>query len=283
MNSQTHELIARALVDVLRGLGCAVPASVVLRAFDHPGDVDELARASSAPDRVRDIKIKLPGCSQSYGVDGKNLSSLTHFCNPAGRGYSWYNDSSLPWGSAELLHLVDAPLSWDPAPDGERSPGIGPHPEEVALAVGEHMLGSHVFASAETMLRYYVREARDAWRANDLSRWRACVGFALHYLADLHIPHHAWGVLRYGHQPFEDAIEAEWRRHVGMLAMAEPGLLAEEVHKRYHDRSDLDDILANLPSWGAARFLDTPRTLQGVDLSLDVLAAGLALAPLLVA
>ena len=281
MNSEHHELLARALVDVLRGLGCAVPASVVLRAFDHLGDVDELARASSAPDRVKDITIQLPGCAPSREALGQNLSSLLHFAG----GYCWDHDQSLPGVAAEIAHIFEAPLGYDPEPAGERSPGLHRHPMAAMLVLmeGRHGLGRFIFPSAENMLAYYVREAREAWRGNDLSRWRACAGFALHYLADLHIPHHAWGVLRYGHQEYEDAIEAEWRRHVGMLAMAEPGLLAEEVRKRYHDRADLDEILQALPSWGAARFMDTPRPLQGIDLSLDVLAAGLALLPLMVA
>jgi hypothetical protein len=242
--------------------------------------VDELARASSAPDRVRDIRIDLPGLDASWDVLGHNASALLHSCRPDGHGWCLYDDVSVPHVASALVS--GAAVTWDPAPDGERSPGLAPHPEQVALDRGA-TLGRHVFTSAVVMLRYFVAEARAAWAAGDLSRWRVCLGFALHYLADLHVPHHQWCLLFYGHQPWEDAAEAEWRTHVGMLALAEPGLLAEEVKRRYQPRADLEAILAALPKWGAARHVEAPRSLQAVDVSLNVLAAGLALMPLMVA
>jgi hypothetical protein len=287
MNSATHEELAHDLIRLARLLCGSVGTDQVLSAFVSPGDRDDFATASSAPDRVRDIMIDLPGSPPSHVALNQNLSSLLHFCRADGRGYCWDDDLSLPFGAAQVVGLFGAPVLYDPERAGERSPGRGPHPMAAAVAGGA-TLGTFIFPSALEMIRYYVSSARVSWAGRDFSSWRRCMGFAWHYLVDLHVPHHAWGALRYGHQQWEDQAESHWLDHMAMMRLAsDPTLfeteLAPAVVREYEPRVSVNSLLAARPTFGAAHELSECGLSFALGTCHRALAAGLALLPLGVA
>lgn len=128
------------------------------------------------------------------------LSALCHFQRPDGIGYYWDRDKSLGTlreliGDA-ALHLAGSKVSGTSAP--------------MRLACADQpgaVLSDFRFPSVALYGSHW-----STFPHLSEENGRAC-----HLVQDSCIPHHAWGVLLWGHQEFEDALEALWDQHRVML------------------------------------------------------------------
>jgi hypothetical protein len=283
MNSGHHEQLA---FDLVRAAGLLKEqlalGDCMIHCLNKFGS--ELARMSSFPDRLRDLKIDFPGLPPEYEIWGQNFSSLQHFCNQFGSGFCWKNDPSLPPLSYAGLKILDAELIFCPQLFGERAPVEGPTPLEQFLTPGQ-TLATFVFPSAANNLHYYANLAKKYWPDNMLY-WIQCVGCCFHYLADMHVPHHYWGALKYGHQELENGAENQWKQETKNFQLAsDPTLfrtvLLPAVLERYKQYPTIEDLLGDLPTFGQPRELYEADLMFAKDLSLQILAKGLAMLLLL--
>jgi hypothetical protein len=243
MNQNQHRQFA---VDALR-------TAVALSASNNPPDGRDLSilssfgkafqreviEAAAAPDRIRDTYLTLPSLPDVinpfpdvYNIRGHNMTSFQHFmCNRNGKpaGYLWKQDASLTavggWASSELLELMRTEVRWRQDTKGEMPPEMHKLFTPMELRADEQKgvtLDAFEFPSADVVGGFYADHAYAAWVVEDFKTWRKCAGFALHFVQDALVPHHTWGVLEYGHNAWENAIEVFWREHLRLIHSTDP-------------------------------------------------------------
>ena len=141
MNQDQHRQYA---IDALRNVvalsgGGTVPQNLgpaILNALGDKSTHGEFVEAASAPDRIRDTCLTLPGLPgpinpfpDKYCVLGHNLSSFQHFqCSRGGKdgGYLWSKDDSLTtpgdWASSEVMEALHTRVVYQQDPKGEKPP-----------------------------------------------------------------------------------------------------------------------------------------------------------------
>lgn len=164
-----------------------------------------LIEGAAGADYLDDVTCPVPFHDEFPGT----WSALCHFQRADGSGYLWFSDPSLgglaPIGEAAML-MAGAPVS------GKSEPM-----KAACLIQQGRVLADFRFPSAARMGSYW-------------STFPACSienGRALHMIQDACIPHHAWNVLLWGHQDFEDALEHLWDQHRTMLKACDDPKQAE--------------------------------------------------------
>lgn len=160
------------------------------------------------------------------------------------------------WGA--LCHFEPGYL-WD----GDRSLGLL---EELGEA-GLHLAGSTVSGTSAPMLR--ACEAQKGFVLSDFRfpsasamgshwstfpAWSTENGRALHMVQDSCCPHHARGMLLWGHQDFEDALENLWDQHRTMIAASsDPKASAAEFVKAVRAErvtaTTVDELIKSNAAW----------------------------------
>lgn len=228
MNGHHHESLTRKACEALR-----IPQE----------QADPLIAASSAPDHLSDVLCRVPFEAPEPHLFGRQLTSLLHFQLPKGEGYCWQGDASLSVleGIGDLGMRVTRMTVL-----GTSVPMLRACSEQPGTALCDFR-----FPSAARVGGFYAVASRDtpAW-----------MGFALHFVQDACVPHHAWGVLRFGHQDHENEQEKEWGHYVQALRNAsQPGMLelcpiyveAMEACRRI---GSIELLIEANAEWSRARF-----------------------------
>jgi hypothetical protein len=233
MNAEHHEQI---VLDTLKGLRLLGDARkpIIAAALSERAYCRELLQAASAPDRLREVSIPaVKTFGDEHVFAGNNAASFCHFeaytpgaASPRPgplNGYCWIEDIGTSWASATLLKVMDTAPEYSPENFGERAPG---YPLITPMGIAASMqpkskLAYYRFPSATAMAEHFATLARRYWRQKDYANWRLCVGYVLHFLADVCVPHHIWGTLFLGHSDWEKECEAHWLKHQQMLRLAE--------------------------------------------------------------
>jgi hypothetical protein len=288
----THEAYARVLAEVLRRQDPAIYEAT----FITPEDLDEFVCVMSLPDRTDDVEVSVPLGRPKSSVLGHSLSSLQHF-QVGTEGYRWRTDPSLSGVgglSSEVTELLGMEV-------GRRSPLDRASPPPLACtdddepidgvlgSQGDHSLGVLSFPPALTSAGRWSRAAVNWMYRGNVAGWRRCLGYALHFVQDSCVPHHAWGSLLGGHLEFEEGLRDGFARHLAAISAARDDDLLADTLGRYvvEWAEELDNIggasemcLANR-EWSRREFGE-PRTLSScgeldmLKLSTRALASSLA-------
>lgn len=169
-----------------------------------------MIKGAGGADYLADVQCKVP----FHGAFPGSWDGLTHFQRPDGSGFYWDADRSL--GGLEELGdflklIVSAPVSGSSLP------------MRLACAAQPHAsICDFRFPSAATMGSHW-----STFPALSEENGRAC-----HMVQDSCDPHHVWGMLLWGHQEFEDALEAVWNQQRAMAkASSEPGAFADGMRQ----------------------------------------------------
>lgn len=182
---------------------------------EWPGDRRLLARQAAYPDEVASLAV------EGYGAHlfGRNLESLTHFCwmrDGKPQGWGLHLDPSLPHLDLSRKRALARPEAWPwPVDDVLR--------QNLPLAVLLRALeashstteadeltfpsASNMAAWCEVVLMSLPKEWSAEQRGNAIS---TVAGWALHYVEDCCVPHHAGGMLLGGHAEFEAEQQQVW-------------------------------------------------------------------------
>jgi len=209
MNGPTHELYAKATALLILEHGFA-PLARRWLLDGHP----EFWTAASLPDQVHEVACDVPAEGLRTELLGHNLASFEH----SQPGYRWTQDISLSLAgplSAAIMAAADMRIVSQLAdPQAPLAPLLRPSPMVAAagVQVGK-TLGFFEFPAASEGAQFFADAARSwAFDEDNGTGWRRCAGYALHFVQDACVPHHAWGALFYGHQAWEDALELAWAR-----------------------------------------------------------------------
>ena len=199
-----------------------------------PGDQKLLARQAAYPDQVCTLKVDGVG----YHIFGMNLESLKHFGKMVLRGgegfvpvgYNWKRDPSIPH-----INLPDHEV--ESHPDGWGPPIGGLMAANEPLAILLRNLKGHATIAADA-ITYPAASTMAAWcetviqtlppDITPVARQEAkdrVAGWALHFIQDLCIPHHAGCMLGTGHATYEAELAEEWQsmRSAGCVPEPESG------------------------------------------------------------
>jgi hypothetical protein len=277
VNGATHESYAKATARLVLAHGFA-PAAVPL--LSEKATRDQFLSASSMPDSVQEVSVRVPGDGEQTDLFEQNLSSLGHFQLEGDRGYLLTADSSLyvPGAAAAALGMGRCRVS--SSEDGIRPPLAGLLDERpIALACraqdGE-TLGVFRFPSAAQGAEYFARGARYWLSEGNLAGARGCLGYACHFVHDVLVPHHAWGSILDGHQDWENAQEREWLRTI-VKVQVDNNLFADTVGKSVRRELGamtsvtVGDLCREGAAWARHKFGE-PRHLDECtgDVALDV-------------
>lgn len=216
MNRETHESYARMLVKILSH----IDPKLAKKIFCYPGCIGDFATHMSMPDRAKDLTIKVPGMTID-SVLGHNLTSMQHFL-VNGHGYCMNSDPSLSVldeGTSILASLVGAKV------EEVRDPNI-PTTLCTVLSETQHKaeltkcLKDIVFPSAWNSYISWGLEAYYNFSHSNMQDFVRHAGYALHFVQDACVPHHAWGALLYGHAEWEESLARLWNNHVVALGQA---------------------------------------------------------------
>lgn len=198
----------------------------------------QLISGSSAPDFSVDVFCHVPFEGEESHLLDRNLTSLQHFQRLGDEGYLWREDESLrPWQELGELGMRAVRM----VVDGASVPVMRACERQRGVALCDFR-----FPSASAVADYW-------------SQFMDMAGQVLHFVQDACVPHHAWGVLRWGHVEWEAAAADEWAKHLRMLAMAnEPGLIRETLGKavtaeRFSART-IAGLVRENAAWSVSRF-----------------------------
>jgi hypothetical protein len=288
VNAAVHESFAKASARLVLAHGFAPKAVPMLLA-----DREQFWKAAAQPDDVQEVGIHVPGDGKQTDLLGQNPSSLGHFQRENDEGYLLSSDPSLYVGgiAAELASLAHLRVLTNDG--GTRPPLTGlledrPIVAACATQPGE-TIGKFLFPSCAAGADYFARGAR-RWIEDialtaevRVAGARCCLGYALHFVHDSHVPHHAWGSLLGGHQEWEDAQEREWLRTLAKV-QTDNQLFEETVAKAVrrelaHMRTTtVGDLCREGAAWARGKFGD-PRRLEecpgnvALDVSIVAIAA----------
>jgi hypothetical protein len=189
------------------------------------GDRKLLARSAEFPDTVRAVHIDGLG---AY-VIGKNCAAFCHFNRRRNGehaivnvGYNWEMDRSIPDIPLLDRDVIPHPEEWG-FPTDDMTRHIEPLSELVETLKNPKTKGTIkadkiTFPAAATMadwcqkviqtLPAAILTADPGVRQNAID---IVAGWALHFVEDCCVPHHAEGLLLKGHSAFEGDVEDEWR------------------------------------------------------------------------
>jgi hypothetical protein len=211
VNGATHEQYAKVTAHLVRARGG------VLGDLLRDGR-NEFVTAASLPDRVHEVACSVPGGGARVELFGHGLSSCEHFQREVQAGYRWMEDGSLSVVGAPSAAMTAAAGMRIAVHDEDPRPPLTPlwRPTPMALALRAQpgrALGFFEFPSAGAVADFYAAAAQ-SWARDEGNAvgWRRCAGYALHFVQDACVPHHAWGVLLYGHASWEDELQAAWHR-----------------------------------------------------------------------
>lgn len=211
LNGATHESYHTAVLRLVRQ-GHAPLASEFLATGDaRAGFVD----AASLPDRVAEVAVAVPGEGLRTEIAGHGFSSFQHFQLPTDIGYRWSSDDSLTLSTVTALASQIAHMRVVESRGGLRPPladNTESSPIERAIAAQPSFaVGVFRFPSAAESASFYADAAKNWARAGNAAGFARCGGYALHFVQDACVPHHAWGVLFHGHCAWEDCLQVFWR------------------------------------------------------------------------
>lgn len=221
MNGIHHQDMTRATCELM---GISSPLMVV---------------ASSTPDTFNDVVVSVHEHSPESNLLGHQLTSLQHF-EP---GYCWKDDVSL--GPVETLGDLGMRMS-------HMYVSVPPNtPEDKPISVA-------VKNQPKTPLSEFKFPSASLSGSFCKSKDPTLIGQLLHFVQDACVPHHAWGVLWFGHQEWEDDIQNQWLQHRKMISMSgDPDLLKDtfgkEVTKEVFPDS-LEDLIKSNADWARKRF-----------------------------
>ena len=207
--------------------------SLIERALQLDGySLDEhadLIRACAEADYVQDVTAEdLPFLREFPGT----WSAFCHFQRADGSGYLWASDPSL--GALGVIG-------------------------EAAM----QMAGAHVHGTSEPMkAACLIQQGRVLadFRFPSAARMTSLGGgIALHVGMDCCIPQHVWLALLYGHQRFEDTLQASWERRLKVAKLAsEPAAfldgLREACDRERITATTLDQLCRDNAAWTLDRF-----------------------------
>lgn len=160
---------------------------------------EPLIQGAEGADFLEDVLCSVPFEGEQPCLLGKDLTSLQHFQRSDDSGYYWHADRSLG-GLEELgdiaMHLARTEVT-----------GTTPPMVRACEVRPRAPLSDLVFPSAGQVGSYWSTFPAGCDHA----------GTALHLVQDACVPHHVWGVLRWGHQEWEDACEGLWFQHREMV------------------------------------------------------------------
>ncbi len=218
MNGLHHEQLALDTLRCLPVLGEF--QSPIIPAFFNKTDCKALFQATSAPDRLRDTSLPVLGAlGDRYEFIGNNLASFQHFAS----GYLWGKDPGKNWAETTVLELVNSVVKYEPQRFGEQVPGA-PIPTPMLDSVNKQpgaKLADFRFPSAIEMALHFEKLAHSYWISRDYANWRLCVGYILHFLHDMFVPHHVWGTIFLGHVSWENQIQDHWLQHVSSIKLVD--------------------------------------------------------------
>lgn len=190
---------------------------VAADAVNWPGDRKLLARNAVFPDAVASVAIEQHGAH----LFGRNLEPLTHFCRmvdqtPIGWGLKF--DPSLPHLDISNKKVLFRPV-WPWPVDLVLQQSV---PLAVLLRTlnapetrGTTEADCITFPAASTMAAWcetVIHTLPKDVRASEQQEARDIVaGWALHYIEDCAVPHHAGGMLLAGHDEFEVQQAVMWQ------------------------------------------------------------------------
>jgi hypothetical protein len=153
-----------------------------------------LVKGAGGADYLADVVCDVPFHEAFPG----SWSALCHFQRPYGGGYYWDADKSL--GALEAIGDFLAAITRVPVTGSSM-------PMRLACAAQPHAsICDFRFPSAATMASHW-----STFPAISEESGRAC-----HMVQDACCPHHVWGMLLWGHQEFEDALEIVWNQQRAM-------------------------------------------------------------------
>lgn len=285
LNGATHVAYGKTVARLIVAHGFAPAAA---RFLTTPEERAPFIEACALPDLVHEVACNLPGAGPQTDLLGHGLSSFQHF-QIFQRGYRWHDDPSLSLGDtaeavagllAALAPLPGLGLVADLASaasalariaglrisvsDSEPQPPVTgllrDAPMRAALAQQPGFsIGTFCFPSAASGASFYGLASRRWADQGVATGWRRCAGYALHLVQDSCVPHHAWGVLLFGHADWEDALQAAW--HETLTEVLEANLFEATIAKTV--ACDLTDVagclsLAELceanAAWAVTRF-----------------------------
>jgi hypothetical protein len=238
MTHESYSKVTRSLI-VRHGF-----APSVVDLLSDATTADEFVTAAALPDLVNELACQVPGLGPQTSMLGHNLASLEHFQRADGRGYYWPGDESLTvagrlveTAAAVAQAHVTVNHTGEPAP---LVPMLDPPPVVASVASQPSAtVCSCDFPSAALGAAYYGEAARQWAAQGNTAGWRRCAGYALHFVQDCLVPHHAWGCLLYGHAAFEDELEARWART--LTDTVEAGLVGSQLaHAVWRELHPLD-------------------------------------------
>lgn len=228
MNGPTHSSYCWTAAVLIDSLGLAPEAARFLRGTDHATFV----RAGALPDQVCEVCCHVPGDGQVSELFAHPLAAFQHFLAD-GRGYRWLDDVSLPAvgrvAAAGAANVADLYVTeGDKPPRPPLTGNLDDTPMHMAVAgQPDTEVGTFRFPSAAQVAEYWARGALSWAGQGNVQGWQNCAGYVCHLVQDCLVPHHAWGCLLYGHQPWEDQLQRAW--HETITEVRDAGLIASEL------------------------------------------------------
>lgn len=203
------------------------------------GKREELIQGAGHADYLDDVLCSVPFEGETPKLMGRSLTSLQHFQRPDGSGYYWDADKSL--GVLEELGDVATTIA------RAHVSGTTPPMRKAMQYQPGAVFGNFRFPSAAAVGSHW---------STFPALSQEC-GRALHFVQDACVPHHVWGVLLWGHQEFEDDLEATWTQHRDELkTTGQEATFCEAVREALATlkAKTVEDLIKSNAAWCASWF-----------------------------
>lgn len=182
-----------------------------------PGDRKLLARSAAFPDEVATVYVEGVGAH----LFGRNLESLKHFCKLVDgkpQGYGLQLDPSLPHLdiSRKLVESRPGGWPWPVTPTLAQNEPFAILMRDLAASHSNCQADEVTYTAASTMAHWcevVLRSLPPEFAPESKQKAMDTVaGWALHFIEDCCVPHHAGGMLLAGHAEFEAEQQVMWER-----------------------------------------------------------------------